>query len=127
MTPSRRWRRGPTLLRSQSHPAPPPPPEPMYAQFHAIEQTPLIDTYMSVMNAPAGRSTGEGGGALGSGKPPWGGKGGPILSQDLNRHDGSWSRRLGRRRPASLRLHRPANLIQGYAGSAGGRCLASGS
>src|SRR4051794_15606639 len=54
------------------------------------------------MNARAGRSTGEGGGALGLGKPPWGGKGGPILSQDLNRHDGSWSRRHGRCRPASL-------------------------
>src|SRR4051812_18270299 len=54
------------------------------------------------MNARAGRSTGEGGGALGLGKPPWGGKGGPILSQDLNRHDGSWSRRQGRCRPASL-------------------------
>src|SRR3954469_16335617 len=54
------------------------------------------------MNGPAGRSTGEGGGAVGLGKPPWGGKGGPILSQDLNRHDGSWSRRHGRCRPASL-------------------------
>src|SRR5215211_8186296 len=67
-----------------------------------MEQIPLIATSKSVMNGPAGRSTGEGGGALGSGKPPWGGKGGPILSQDLNRHDGSWSRRHGRCRPASL-------------------------
>src|SRR4051812_36305040 len=74
------------------------------------------------MNARAGRSTGEGGGALGSGKPPWGGKGGPILSQDLNRHDGSWSCRHGRRRPASLHFFRRGNSSQGYAGGAGGRC-----
>src|SRR3954451_5355656 len=62
------------------------------------------------MNGPAGRSTGEGGGALGLGKPPWGGKGGPILSQDLNRHDGSWPRRHGRCRPASLH-HLPIALV----------------
>ena len=77
------------------------------------ECTKTLDCYRnSVMNAPAGRSTGEGGGALGYGKPPWGGKGGPVLSQDLNRHDGSWSRRLGRRRPASLHFF----TSQGYRG-----------
>src|SRR4051812_32543395 len=78
------------------------------------------------MNGSAGRSTGEGGGALGSGKPPWGGKGGPILSQDLNRHDGSWSCRHGRRRPASLHFFRPAFTSRGMWGGAGGRCPESG-
>ena len=83
-TAPRRWSAGRRRPRSRSPRRRRLPHKgPNKGEFCSIEQTPLIDGCSSVMNGSAGRSTGEGGGALGYGKPPWGGKGGPILSQDL--------------------------------------------